>query len=559
MRAANFFVLLTLLIVASHKTARRDFQVPELVTESSSPEKHADEVKADPKEGDGHGGEGHGGEGHGGKDSGGEGHDGGGHGGEGHGDESHGGESHGKSIHGHHAPDAETWTASMMLIGGVTLLMMLFFLVQHEDTDIRFQTWHILTLSACIFIAVIASKMIKQLFIAHVFATEHGSWGKVGICLSLAVCWIIATQLVLALLSGGFGEEAKDPKDAENKEEREELEKSWERRELSMQCWGGLMAHCAGFSVVFTLSSLQDVKPFNTSPLMATLAVPISIVVTSLLFRVVKYIRYKINLSDDGKVSRGEALWEEMSAEAEDEALCLGLSFALTRALNFFAIGQLHDTHFHVHDPADFESGWIITLVMSLMFLAMGLGTFLLKQILFPGAHADSNDDAPGHDEPQEEKGDIRERALNITTQTFVMSFAWGLLACAIFMLNAHLSKYEGHLLGSLLIALLTTMLSVVMLLVLDKVADSWKTQQGAEGILNLLDRIVAAFAILVGVSWELCFTASMRAIGYYFNELVVGVFLCLLVAPPYRFFMLPELAKRKDKALAEIAQAQKH
>lgn len=42
----------------------------------------------------------------------------------------HGHESHG---HGHHAPDDKTLTASYMLIGGVTLVMAMFYLVQHPE------------------------------------------------------------------------------------------------------------------------------------------------------------------------------------------------------------------------------------------------------------------------------------------------------------------------------------------------------------------------------------------------------------------------------------------
>lgn len=40
-------------------------------------------------------------------------------------------EGHGHDSHGHHAPDDKTLTASYMLIGGVTLVMAMFYLVQH--------------------------------------------------------------------------------------------------------------------------------------------------------------------------------------------------------------------------------------------------------------------------------------------------------------------------------------------------------------------------------------------------------------------------------------------
>ena len=71
-------------------------------------------------------------------------------------------EAHAHGGHGHHAPDDKTLTASYMLIGGVTLVMAMFYLVQHPDLDIRYYSWNILTLSACIFIAVLASDVVNQ-------------------------------------------------------------------------------------------------------------------------------------------------------------------------------------------------------------------------------------------------------------------------------------------------------------------------------------------------------------------------------------------------------------
>lgn len=46
----------------------------------------------------------------------------------------HGHDAHG--AHGHHAPDEKTLTASYMLIGGVTLVMAMFYLVQHPEPSL---------------------------------------------------------------------------------------------------------------------------------------------------------------------------------------------------------------------------------------------------------------------------------------------------------------------------------------------------------------------------------------------------------------------------------------
>ena len=45
----------------------------------------------------------------------------------------------------------------------------------------------------------------------------------------------------------------------------------------------------------------------------------------TLLYRAAAFTRKKISEMDDGVVSRGEALWDEISEEAENESLCLGL------------------------------------------------------------------------------------------------------------------------------------------------------------------------------------------------------------------------------------------
>ena len=369
-----------------------------------------------------------------------------GHGGHGHSEQGHGhGDGHAHEGHGHHAPDDKTLTASYMLIGGVTLVMAMFYLVQHPDLDIRYYSWNILTLSACIFIAVLASDVVNQCAKRFLFSQiSIGGWGNAGLCFGLAIMWFLASQLVTAALSGAFGEEAKEPKDAESEEERRELEELWEQREIAMQCWGGLVAHCAGFAIVATLASLQDSEPFSASPAMSLLVVPAALVLVTLLYRAAAFIRKKISEMDDGVVSRGEALWDEISEEAENESLCLGLSFASVRSISFFAIGAMPDTHFHVYSDVSEENwhhGWMVLFAVSLLSMLLGVGTFKLKEKMF-GGHGHGHGHSEGghehgshgeHDEPHHEtdEDDIRLRALLILTETFIMTLG----SCAHFVL----------------------------------------------------------------------------------------------------------------------------
>ena len=372
----------------------------------------------------------------------------------------HGEGDHAHEGHGHHAPDDQTLTASYMLIGGVTLVMAMFYLVQHPDLDIRYYSWNILTLSACIFIAVLASDVVNQ--VAKRFLFSHisiGGWGNAGLCFGLAIMWFLASQVITAVLSGAFGEEAKEPKDASSEEERQELEELWEQREVAMKCWGGLVAHCAGFAIVATLASLQDSEPFASSPAMSLLVVPAALILVTLLYRLAAFMRKKISEMDDGVVSRGEALWDEISEEAENESLCLGLSFASVRSISFFAIGAMPDTHFHVYADVSTDSwhhGWIVLFTVSVVSMLLGIATFKLKEKMFGGhghghdAHEHVADEHGGETAETDEDG-IRLRALLILTETFIMNLGRDNIIHQRCFVNRHGSMEPG---GKLLLGL---------------------------------------------------------------------------------------------------------
>ena len=55
-----------------------------------------------------------------------------------------------------------------------------------EDLDVRYYSWNILTLSACIFIAVLASDVVNQMAKRFLFSGIHvAGWGTAA-CAHLA-------------------------------------------------------------------------------------------------------------------------------------------------------------------------------------------------------------------------------------------------------------------------------------------------------------------------------------------------------------------------------------
>jgi len=505
--------------------------------------------------------------------------------GHGHHEEEHGHEGG----HGHHAPDTTTTVASYMLIGGVTIVMALFYLVQHPDLDIRFYSWNILTLSMCIFISVLITDMVNMSLKQMVFGEmERGNVNYVWMCMALSVCWFGASQAVCAWLSGAFGEEAKEPKDAETEDERKELESLWKERELALKCWGGLVAHCAGFSIIATLAAMQDTHFFSSSPARSMCVVPLAMLIVTVFYKCAAFVRRQISLMDDGEVSKGEDLWDDCSAQAENEALCLGLSFACMRSIFFFTFGEMPDGHGHVHGHVSDETwqfGWKMLWAISMLCIVAGLGTAMLKDKIYGGhgheehgAGAESGEhgeheehsgqvakveqaEKEVHDEEDEkavEDGDEDERLgprfLSILSETFIMAFAWGMLFCATACLNANLADFKQHLAGHLLVALGLSSCSCLIVLCLDRVADLLKKGSSSATTVHIIGHIIEANGLLIGIGWEICFALSMHAIGFDLNDMGKNVtlglmaFLSLVVVPAYRLYMLPELNARMAK-----------
>eukprot|EP00913_Durusdinium_trenchii_P000271 g245.t1 len=429
----------------------------------------------------------------------------------------------------------------------------MFYLVQHPDLDIRYYSWNILTLSACIFIAVLASDVVNQCAKRFLFSgIKVGGWGPVLLDVALAVMWFLASQLVTAALSGAFGEEAKEPKERRNAltagRIREAIEGqpsfpggSWKLNHLK-----GAELVADGVTKPLMGQSFEDFQQdlgMKSGPQVKSMfVVPAALLLVTLLYRLAAFTRKKISEMDDGVVSRGEALWDEISEEAENESLCLGLSFAAIRSISFFAIGAMPDTHFHIYSDvsnANWHRGWMVLAGVSVGCMVMGIITLKIKE---RGSRLPAV--------PKED--DIRLRGLLILSETALRSFSWGMLSCSISMLNAFLPHLEHHLIGHLIVALVVSALSCVMLVSLDKVADYLKASGDADSAVHIIQHIILAHGLLIGISWEVCFAIGMHAIGHAMEgpnvDVYLALFLCLVVVPAYRLFMLPELKQREAK-----------
>lgn len=489
------------------------------------------------------------------------------------------------SIGGHRSrPDATTTTAAFMLIGSTTFVMSLFYMVQDPDLDVRYYSWGILTLAACIFIAILitdtTNSWVRQQCFSH---ADVGDLTYFWMCAILAMFWFIASQAVCAFFSGAFEQEQETQNDCLSLRQKgkgsssdaNSEENLWQRREMALKCWGGLVGHCAGFSIIAAFGALQDTKYFSSSPGMAICVVPIAFVLITGLFKIAAFVRYQMSLLGDGQVSKGEELWDECSAQAENSALCLGISFASMRSFCFCVLGAMPDMHGHVSagsvSDVSWALGWKVLWVASLACMVLGLGVFKMRH-KFHGMGRENVHGKPTHNgsageerhgvadhsslQDFEDSDDTRTalvpRCLGILGESLIMCFSWGMLYSATAFLNTNLKMYRYQLTGHIVVALAVSALCCLVVVLLDRVADFLRTSNSSDEIVHIINHIIETHGLLVGISWEICYNVSMQVIGVNMNAMgenmaaVFGVCLCLVVVPAYRMYMLPELEKRR-------------
>lgn len=294
-------------------------------------------------------------------------------------------------------------------------------------------------------------------------------------------------------------------------------------------------------------------------------------------------MRYQISLLGDGKVSKGEDIWDACPAEAENTALCLGISFASVRVFCFCVLGAMPDMHGHVSagsvSDTSWALGWKVLWVASLACMFLGLGFFKLRHELYSTRHEEmkgnqspkssscgqvsmedfeDNDRAhatigmEGFEDNDTTRTTLVPRCLIILAESFIMCFSWGMLYCATAFLNANLERYRYQLMGHIIIALAISGMCCVVIVFLDKVADFLRMGSDADEIVHIIHHIIETHGLLVGISWEICFKVSAEVIGINMQAMGknvavgFGTCLCLVVVPAYRMYMIPELEKRR-------------
>jgi len=429
------------------------------------------------------------------------------------------------------APSPVAISISVMLLGNIGFQMMLFYLVNWPDPDIRRYSWKVISDTISIFCAVLLFQACNGVVEDYVMKGGTEMW-EVMVDIMQLVFWLTSLQIVLALASGAVQELIGG------------AEPELEKVKLNLKSWSVLFAHLSGFSSINAWGSVQQ-KLLNGSPAMALLAVPLGFFGLWGTFHGWDKIRQYISTMDDGEEDEFEVLWDEFTEEAENDVAGLSLSFLTVQALRFHLGGFLPNQEggeTKEQEVSHMGEQWHHLLLSSIVFFILSMIPLLLEQRMEP------------------EEGTLALRAIEFLNNYFNFGTAW----CCFYGTKwyiASLQLFTQEALLLVVIALFLSAASFSFIFVLDKIEDNHVFGKDSEMTEEVVEKLIAALAMLIGFSWEQCFDTAVSVVAASTREscppaickLILSMVLVAIVFPAWRVYILPtesELSEETDESM---------
>eukprot|EP00405_Crypthecodinium_cohnii_P037873 CAMPEP_0206545178 /NCGR_PEP_ID=MMETSP0325_2-20121206/11979_1 /ASSEMBLY_ACC=CAM_ASM_000347 /TAXON_ID=2866 /ORGANISM="Crypthecodinium cohnii, Strain Seligo" /LENGTH=567 /DNA_ID=CAMNT_0054044109 /DNA_START=69 /DNA_END=1772 /DNA_ORIENTATION=- len=422
--------------------------------------------------------------------------------------------------------DAELYLA-FTLLGSVTFVMVLFYLLHWHDDDIRGYSWNVISMSICTFIGVLIGMSWNTCFNAFVVGppATAGVWNTIGCDVWACLGWYVVLQVVLAVVSG-----ARDKGKKKTELDRVTIL-------LNLKCFAVLFGVTTGASNLALWGFVQSKVPHDHYHLLAVVAACVASCWT--LFKIGAAVRYFIN-SDDGVVDDFENLWERFTEETEDGALAMSTSHLIVQVVRFSITGVLPlptgaippGFHATTYDAKVlFGCGLICAVLIPIWDLCLPITN---KTVL-------------------RYKGWLKKITSNCGAFCWLYSFTWGIQAVA---------NKPGPP-GALLVALFVTIFGFSLIFGLDAIADLPCTGETAD---REITAQVAPVSILIGFSWKQAFAASITAINSReavfappIQTLCMAIVLAIVVVPAWRIHILPVVmaadVQKQQRRQDELAQ----
>jgi len=385
------------------------------------------------------------------------------------------------------------------LFGAVIFIMALFYLVNHRSKDVSYFTWQTVSITIAIFCAVVTYSVVRDITHSVVGARTIGEKAFWNLELFLTLYILLQVSLYfLKRVSGG-------------------------RYLLPV---GTIFAHITAFAAMHGFAQIQMMAPYNSSPLWALVVVGMNAVVQIVLTEVSAWVRVRVALMGDRVIDEDEAHWIEEVKESESDFFSLSVGFLLMQVLRYQISGELQP-----YEPLEAPHGITWGMTFSLLACAILLG---LAMPLTMFAMARNN------------------RWAKLVHQTITMTFAMCVLYWADW--QVYMMGFQGvRIAGCMLTALLLTVLTIFNIFVIDAIhkyiVDHHVNNMDGK---KVMESMVLAFGVLVGLGWEKAFDIGMEALhedwkqylsdslSHVLSYVLSTILILSIVVPAWMFHMLP-------------------
>jgi len=415
------------------------------------------------------------------------------------------------------------------LISCVVFQMLLFYLLNNSDKDIRKYTYLVLNQTVSIFCAILLFQALNKVLETYVL---HGlsEFSEMVFDFFHMLTWFVILQVALAKMCGIIGG----------------VVSTAEKVEVNCKCWGTLLGHITGFAGINAFGALQNIYLkesilFFPGQIVSFLALPIAIVTMSGILKATDKVREHVAKSDGTDKDWFERLWDKEAEETEAEVFGLVISFMTVQSCRYLISGHLPNAEGH-QDPAIlFYTSGFFGGARAICLYALG-GGFLVLTMAFHWKLAAKKKE---EEENEEEEDNFKERLIDIACDTVSMGFAWSWFYAnqAFLAASPFFSESNQTTLG-VTEAVALSVGCFICIFFLDKLADAEWTSSRLD---KVIVQVVLAFAFLVGFSWEQCFDVAVVSLSStlwhpHLVRLLLAIGCAALLIPAWKWYLLPML-----------------
>mmetsp|Transcript_30159 Transcript_30159/g.73473 ORF Transcript_30159/g.73473 Transcript_30159/m.73473 type:complete len:616 (+) Transcript_30159:65-1912(+) len=454
------------------------------------------------------------------------------------------------------------FAVGITLIASISMVMLVFYLIHSQDADIRKYAYQAVNSTISIFCAVLFFSSFNDMF-ERAFVPEDLTYQPLRVLFKILflVFWFTCMQLVLGKCSLAMN--AKKKKELEDQHIARAKSDMLRQVVLDLKGPGMLMAHMAGFAAINAFASLQNMRGFNSNPITVFLAIPCAAAFMLGMFQLTTSFRARMSRRGDGEQDEFEKLWDEETAEAENDVLALCISFMLTQTLRFAISGVLPND-----EGEEEESLWehtygdaVILFLFALLAIAGSVAVFMMVgreqrleeleeeasrlRIMFPKLSVELAGEEE-EEESSEEEGNViarsASRLFEISDDICGMTYAWCCYYSFQTLLAASGICNRDTIILGVALALTTSIVAFANIFVLDWFADrSWT----ADNVDRVIRQVIGAIGVQIGFAWEQCFdialaAVSSRAVNPSNAKFCISLFCCFLMIPAWKRHILP-------------------